>query len=352
MITDYAQYLYPSAKWLPLLEKGVVYINKAANRVCWRATGRFADALYPVQGAELSRQLANLPLSVSGARRAMAASHAMSRIQPALDALEVTSTIGALASVANLAVSCAGFAVVLHRLSRIDGKLDDVLAKIDRLRASVDRLHVHVEALSVARMMAAAESLERAIAANSPATRRELATDARRLFQESRKLYIELWCHADPWQDLQVPLASVLELQGRYVAAAIGEIQAEFIVGDEGAFRHAAASCASELVENMTPDPVAAFRSRSDAACEAGPMVVAQFQASLAQTVSQLHIARATTEWTSRRLAAFADDMEMARSVGLEPWEVARVVQSAPGSDLYLLGPAGMARSFGHNVAE
>lgn len=334
--------LAPSAEWWPLLQKGLVYVNDNANRVCWTDSGRFADALVPVQGTGLAQQLADLPFDVPGARASIGASEAMSRIQPALEALKLTSTVGALASVANLGVSCAGFALVMQRLSRIDGKLDQVLGKIDQLRNSVERLHVHLEALSIARVQAAAESLSRSVFAESPAARRELAVEARHLFQVSRKLYLELWRHADPWQHNEIPLVSALELQARYVAAAIGEIQAEFVIGDEGAFRHAVRSCGEELWTTML-EPAVALRARSDQACESGPAGLALFHGHIEQTVVALRLAAETTAWTSRRLLSFADDMDIARRVGVEPWEIARIVQSAPAVDVYLLGPRGLA---------
>ncbi|MFO0571981.1 MAG: hypothetical protein U0263_40530 [Polyangiaceae bacterium] len=345
-MSDFGEYLAPSAHWRALIESGAAYVNASANRVCWSDTSKFAAPLYPIQGADLARQLAALPLDIGGARVAITGSQTLSQLQPVLESLQLTTSIGALASVANLGVSCAGFALVLHRLSRMDSKLDLVLAQVARLQTAVQQIRTHQEALSVARMRSGAESLERALASEAAHARHELAMDARRLFQESRSLYLELWRHAEPWKEAEIPVGSLLELQWRYVAAALGEIQSEFVIGDEGAFRHATQSCSSHLLETFSFDLIAALRVRSDAACTAGPSAVAMFQHELPRITLQLRAANASTRWTASRLASFADDMDMARSLQFQPWEVARIVQSAKGSDVYLLGPRGHSREW------
>lgn len=326
---EFGQFLAPPEKWIPLIESGKVKINAAANRVVWADSGKMAAALRPIPGHELVRQLTD-----------GVATNVASQLQPALEALQLTSAVGAVASVANLGVSCVGFGLVLHRLSKIDGKLDEVLAKSDRIRASVDAIHSHLEALSVARMESAAESLSRALAADTAAVRnQQLASEARRLFQESRKLYLELWRRADPWSHNDFPVRSALELQGRFLAAAIGEMQAEFVIGDEGAFRHAVRSCARELVEHMAVNAPVALRARSDEACAVSVPGMALFDAQLSTTVAELKLARDSVAWSGRRLAAFEQDIDMAHDLGIEPFEVVRLVQSAREANLFLLGP-------------
>jgi uncharacterized BrkB/YihY/UPF0761 family membrane protein len=70
------------------------------------------------------------------------------------------ATVGALASVANLGVSMAGFAAVLHSLSRIESKLDEVLSEVHHVRQTVQRMHMEQSALSLARIHAAYECLK------------------------------------------------------------------------------------------------------------------------------------------------------------------------------------------------
>jgi hypothetical protein len=90
----------------------------------WR-DGRFAAPLIP--GRDLTMALTRVVATIEALKQAASSVEA---IAPALEALQLVSAIGAAASVANLAVSIAGFAAVLHRLERIEGKLDAMLATL------------------------------------------------------------------------------------------------------------------------------------------------------------------------------------------------------------------------------
>ena len=230
----YAELLGPSSKWLPLADSGVVEINRRANRLVWSDSGQFAAALTPTSG--LAEKLASLPLDASMLKTAVSAASELAAIGPALEKLQLISTIGAVASVANVGISLVGFAVVMHRLNRIEGKLDQMMSKLDELRDAVRAIGVELSAIVYARLAAAHANLDSALAASTDGERRERARDARRLFQEARLRYLELWKRADPWNSPSLEIATALELQGRYAAAAIGELQAEFILGDAGAF--------------------------------------------------------------------------------------------------------------------
>jgi hypothetical protein len=233
-------------------------------------------------------------------------------------------------------VSCVGFGLVLQRLTRIEGKLDEMLTKVDVLQQSVQQLQVHTDALSLARVRVAGDCIDRAMSASTAAKREELATHARELFQESRALYLELWRAARPWHQLTVPVQTALEIQSRYVVCAIGEIQAEFIGGDTGTFRHAVRSAVDDFREHMSLDAPGAFRSRSDAACVQTDLL-ARFGLTLAELTAQFRVANDVTQWTATRLEAFALDANLPTELGLAPHEIVAVVRSARGNGLYAL---------------
>ena len=159
---------------------------------------------------------------------------------------------------------------------------------------------------------------------------------ARDLFQESRALYLELWRAARPWHQLNVPVQTALEIQSRYVACAIGEIQAEFIGGDMGTFLHAVLSAAEDFKKHLSLDGPAALRSRSDAACSQTD-VLARFGSTLAELTGQLRVANDVTKWTAQRLEGFAADADLPSELGVEPHEVVRAVRAANGDGLYVL---------------
>lgn len=338
MIDKYAEFLAPAPKWIPLLEQGIVHVNEASNRVAWADTGRYAGAYYPVMGNKVAERVAELPLQPQQALTAVKGSAELSSLAPALQKLQLLSSVGALASVANLGVSCVGFALFLHRLERIEGKLDHLLDEVAYLKTAVDAIHTHVTALSMARVRVAGESLERALSADSASVRRESANQARCLFQESKALYLELWERSEPMYSPSVPIVTAMEMQSRYVAAAIGEIQAEFIGGDAGAYRRLITDTVKDMTAKMALDPVRALRERSDAACAAGPGALGMFQAELSTLTADIRTARDTTSWTTKRIAGLSDDVETARQVGLEPFEMARLVRAIPGDGLFLLG--------------
>lgn len=349
-MNPYAQWLGPESKWYEGLQNGTLRINEGANRVVDAVTNRFVGRLVP--GGQLQHILSSLPLQPAAAQQAIAANAQLARLAPVLQSIQLLSGIGALASVANLGVSCVGFAIVLKRLSRIEGKLDECLSKLDVLHAGVQQLHAHQQALSLARLEAAAESLERALAATTATSRRELAGRARDLFQESKFLYRQLWRQVRPWNRREIPVPTALELQGRVIACAIGEVQAEFIAGDLGTFRQALKSAAVLVRDDLAVKPSVALIERSDGAARAGIEHLVAFSAEQAAIAGQLRLAANSTQFSIIRLESFEDDALLVEQRGIEPYELARAVQSATGPDLYLLSPPILAGSgSGHAVS-
>jgi hypothetical protein len=330
------QLLRPADEYYPGLLSGRYGMNEAANRVFDTTTGRFVAPL--VRGDGLQRALSGLPLNTADAAARLVATPGVAQLVPVLKAMQVINTVGALASVANLGVSCVGFALVLQRLGRIEGKLDEMLTKLDVLQDSVRHLQAHAEALSFARMRVAGNSLDRAASAETSSKRQELAARARDLFQESRALYLELWRQSQPWSQLQVPVPTALEMQGRFIVCAIGEIQAEFLGGDMGAFRHAVGSAVLDLRVNMALDAAPALRARSDGACVQGAPGLARFGLGIAQLTAELRQASEITTWTGNRLEGFALDADLPSELGVEPYEIVRAVREAKGEGLHVLG--------------
>lgn len=332
--------LGPSSEWLPLVEKGVVTINRAANRLVW-PDGRFAAALTPTSA--LGERLASLPVSPQAIQSLLKTTQI--QVGPALEALQLVSTVGAVASVANVGVSIAGFAVVLKRLNRIEGKLDQMMTTLAGLKSAIQSLGVTTESFVLARLAAANENLDRSIAAVTDRERIALARDSRRLFQESRLRYLELWRHVDPWRSPEIEIATAMELQGRYIASAIGELQAEFILGDTGAFLHACRSTVRDLRETMALEPAAALRVRCDSAVDRvgsknhSPLhQVAFISGTLDALPGQLSLARSSASDSATRVAAFEADAELPTQLGLPAHEILKIIKEAPGVDVLALG--------------
>lgn len=337
-MSPFAQFLEPPARFMPGLIAGTLKINWAANRVIDAGSGEFVGALVP--GSGLVSRLAGLPLDPVQAASALANAVQLQQIQGLLQKMQLVTSVGAIASVAGVGVSLVGFGLVINRLSKMDGKLDESLRRLEVLQQSVEDLHVRSDALSVARMRSAGDSLDRALMAEHGDTRRELASRARDLFQESRNLYLELWRRSDPFSQLSVDVDTAMEMQGRYVACAIGEIQAEFVRGDMGAFRHAVQTAAEQYQENMMLDAPEALRARSDQACGPDVAVLARLSGDLPRITGQLERAFDTTRHTLRRLKAYELDAELPGKLGLDPHEVAQTVRLAVEETVYVLLPA------------
>lgn len=332
--------LGPSSKWHPLLDAKKVVLNQAANRINWAHNGQFAAALSPSMG--LTDLLSKLPTNLSAVAKVVQTTAQLSKISSALETLQLVSTVGAVASVAGVAVSVAGFAAVLHRLDRIEGKLDQMLTSVDELKRAVSDVGGALDGFFMARLGQARESLDRSLV-SSERERLELARDARRLFQEAKHRYFELWKRADPWLTPQIPLLTVRELQGRYVACAVGELYAEFVIGDENTMAHAARGAATVLRETMSPsDPVRVLRRRSDwFATTAGHMPAKQAVAiagAVPQLAEELKVASAASVESIRRIEALGADGELPALLDAPGYEILRAMRDAPGVDVYALG--------------
>jgi hypothetical protein len=136
-----------------------------------------------------------------------------------------------------------------------------------------------------------------------------------------------------------------MELQGRYVAMAIGELQAEMILGDRGAFVHANRSAVTDLRQTMFLDPLKTLRLRSDAACmrvgAKGYTALHQAEflsGNIMRLAGQLKLAAATTRESADRLEAFEADVDLPTQLNLPAHEILRLLKEVPGVDIVALG--------------
>ncbi|MEZ4399117.1 MAG: hypothetical protein R3B06_03815 [Kofleriaceae bacterium] len=334
-IMDYQWLFTVSAKWRVLLETGQVVLNPTANRLIWTATGKFAAALVPSGG--LLSAVSALPAVAKTVAEAVKLAPALMNIGPALQALQVVSAIGAVASVANLAVSIAGFALVLKRLDRLDHKLDAMLVT---LRDDLRDLAAQLDDLSMTQLLAGRDSLERALAATTEEERAISARSARDRFQHVRMSCLAVWKRTTPWLNPKMSVAAVRELQERYVVAAIGELQATFILGDSGAFTHVARSSAADVRVVMALSPIDALRARTaptDAMLRDLPAYAAEVR-ELPVLAADLGAAAAATVANAERLAAFEDDAELPALLDMPGHELLRAMRDAPGVEIYAFG--------------
>ena len=332
---EYGRFLQPPARVLPGLKSGAYVINEAGNRVVDAASKKFVAALVP--SPEVNEFLAALPRDPRLAANAIKGAAGLAKIEPLLKVLQVTSAVGAVASVVNVGVSFVGFALVLHRLSRVEGKLDRALSELDVIKQSVADLSLRSSALSAARLRSAGQLLDRALVATSRERRLEHSRRARDLFMESKNLHLELWRRTTAWNRMEIPVSTALEMTARFEAAALGEAQAEFVCGDMSAFRHSVRGSSGDHRDFYLLDAQAAFRARSDAACEGGLESLSRFAADMPVLTAALRDAAQSTAWTQRALTAFEDDASLPELMGAEPHEIAAASRAVPANEIRLL---------------
>lgn len=151
-------------------------------------------------------------------------------IQQTLNTVQSLATVGAVASVATLGVSVVGFAVVLSKLKRIDGKLDRMLSEVVRIRKLVEGLNIKTDSLQIAELRQALEAV--ALARNYTDSRR--TTDLTVAIQNLAKLrhyYGELLSNSQFCAFGTENIPMLLDVQERLVAACEGELFAEFLLG-------------------------------------------------------------------------------------------------------------------------
>ena len=151
-------------------------------------------------------------------------------IQQTLNTVQTLATVGAVASVATLGVSIAGFAAVLSKLKRIDGKLDRILSEVARIRQLVESINIKADALQIAELRQGLEAV--ALARHYPVGRRH--TDLTITIQNLAKLrhyYGELLANQQFCSFGTENISMLLDVQERLVAACEGELFAEFLLG-------------------------------------------------------------------------------------------------------------------------
>jgi len=275
------------------------------------------------EAGQFGRMLATLPVSpLSGAAELaglVSQNAQLSAIQGALGTVQLLSTVSAVASVANLGVSVAGFAMVLTKLKRMDAKLDQVLRGLDFIKEQVAQANFTLDAIQLSELRAAADFLEKAEGASNAGNRARLLGEASSLFSKQRHYYFQLLEKAALWQHHEVPVDAILEAHARYVAVAMGELQAEFLQGDMGAFKRSVQMVTEQHQPFGALDAVQVLRTRSDAALKAGSH--ANLKVLTPVMAAQLKAAQAILREDQARIETMTVEADYLEAKKLDPYE-------------------------------
>jgi len=292
------------------------------------ATGRIVGHMKEVGGLVTGLNPASI-LSQLGQHAQLA------QIQQTLNTLQLISTVGAVASVASLGVSAVGFVVVTRKLNRIEGKLDELAVQVTSIRKTLEHLDLKWDVMTEARLQQAADNLTQALAADTEQRRQRLLEDSVHVMGELRRYYSSLFLALEPWTKHDVPVETAVELYCRSVACALGQLEAEFLLGDMGAFRHSWTQVMDDVRRYSEFDPKLIYRTRSDAATKAG---VTEHLVTITEDLPKaLLAAKATTNETVARIDSFEAEARWVEHAGLTPVDYARQLRQKDQPDLKLV---------------
>lgn len=193
----------------------------------------------------------------------------LAQIRKTLQSLQIISTVGAVASVATLGVTLVGFAVVNSKLNRLDGKLDRVLFELCGVRSLAEQVNLRMKMQERGQLSSALDRLSGADLSDSP-RRVRLLEQAEATFHEMRNMYFHTASELRPWMNSAFTMDAAAELHGRFVACALGELEALLRLEDLRQFQERRTTIATQHKQVFHIEEAVVFRKRLEAARKAG----------------------------------------------------------------------------------
>lgn len=200
---------------------GAVLRDKDLKRVVGHLqhTGVTMERMASAAGGGPAAALAQLGSSV-------VANVQLEQVKDMLSTVQALSTVAAAASVLNLGVSIAGFAIIAN-------KIDGLGSRIDALAAKVERLHKIVEAQHRAKLKTALDRCEEAYQLKDDATRHTYWRNAEKDLHELTNFYLELLSSVSMEQlMLEMTIHEISELISWIVEAARARIEILLLLGE------------------------------------------------------------------------------------------------------------------------
>lgn len=280
------------------------------------------------EAGELSKILSELPIPmnpISGGVNVasnIAQNFQLHEISKTLESLQMINNIGAIASVATLGVSVAGFAVVTNKLNKLDEKLDVILEKLDVVKEILEELQMKQEVLEFAEVKTASEQLHNALFTEDEQRRRELLTEANKTFHKYKNYYLKIAQNHNLWEDGQLPLEVANEFYSRYITCVMGQLYSEFLLGDLSSFREAWKLISKEVMDISKFDKVQALRVRSD------NNVSNLYETNYDTLFNQVVNTNTILEETSRRIETMDIEAKYLEDNNIKPFEYLKELRS------------------------
>jgi hypothetical protein len=226
----------------------------------------FSDiAVNPIKG------VADIALNIDQSIQLRQLQGSVQDIKQTLEQLGLVTNVAALASIAGLGVSIAGFAIVSAKLNKIESKLDEMAVDITAIKKGLDNLNIKWDAMSEARLQTAGECMLVAERATTEGRVLELAKEAASEFAKLRHYYSNLLRTRGLFSDISLPIEQLYELIARYTYTCLGVLQAEFLTGDLGAYRKRLELIQKDYSDLVLFNPRELYQNRCD---QLGPLPV------------------------------------------------------------------------------
>ena len=254
-----------SAQYLPgllsgeLIRYGTILKSATSGQIVGhlKEAGSFASLVGGVPISPLSAVMDGINTVSS-----LSANLQLRQVQKTVESLRLITELGAAASVASLGVSVIGFAAVIHRLGKIDGKLDSLASQMGSISKTLSDQGLKWDLFTMAALERAAAYIEKALLAG-PERRRELLRVAVDDFSERKAYFYQLIRANNPLLQSDIQIRQATELLSRYQTAALGEVHAEFLLGDFGACRATIDATQMQMREIFSPRAKDMFRART-----------------------------------------------------------------------------------------
>ena len=175
------------------------------------------------------------------------------QIKQTLGTIQTLATVGAVASVASLGVSIAGFALVMSRLNRMEGKLDALLAGHEATQALIKKLSIKADAMVIAELQGALDQLALAPMA-SEQQRVQMVNIAVAKLVDLRNYYSILLASEEFCAIESDKLVALVDAEERLVAACLGELMGSFMQEETSAMMNERRGQQRKLFEQIAWD--------------------------------------------------------------------------------------------------
>lgn len=217
------------------------------------------------EAGNLSSLLSSLPSNPVEAAKFITSNAQLMQIQDTLNSLQLISSIGTAASVLNLGVTVAGFAIVINKLNRIENKVDSLIQNSKEIRAKVEMLNIKHENLLFAEIRTAIEIIKTAEITSDNSRKIELLKQANSSFRKIKNYYEIFIEKNEPFTLSDFSFEDSLAFYQRYFLNIYGIIQTEIMLSDYTVAKsevHEYSVKTRDLIKCFDPQKV--FRSRND----------------------------------------------------------------------------------------